>query len=173
MLCDPHVRETVRARGEDPLLLIDAYVRLMNEALKDVPEDMTIAMHLCRGNYKGKWLAEGGYDFIADRLFNDIDVDAYFLEYDSPRAGDFNPLAHVPKNKTIILGLICSKIPQLESPALLRKRIEEASKYIPLDQLAISPQCGFASTVGGNPLTIEDEKRKLELLVRIAAEIWS
>ena len=172
MLCDPHIREAVNARGEDPLHLIDRYIALMNESVKGAPAEMTIAMHLCRGNYKGKWLSEGSYDFIAERLFNEINVDAYFMEYDSPRAGDFRPLAHVPKNKTVVLGLVSSKSPQLESADTLKKRIADAAKHVDIDQLAISPQCGFASTVGGNPLTIDDDKSKLELLVRVAAETW-
>lgn len=173
MLCDPHIRDSVRARGEDPERLITQYIHLMNESVKGAPDDMTVAMHLCRGNYKGRWLSEGGYDYIAERLFNQVNVDAYFLEYDTPRAGDFSPLAFVPANKTVVLGLVSSKTPKLESGDDLRRRIADAARQIPIDQLAISPQCGFASTVGGNPLTIEDEKRKLELLVRVAAEIWA
>jgi 5-methyltetrahydropteroyltriglutamate--homocysteine methyltransferase len=173
MLCDPHIRDSVRARGEDPELLITQYIHLINESIKDAPKDMTVAMHLCRGNYKGRWLSEGGYDYIAERLFNQVNVDAYFLEYDTPRAGDFSPLAFVPADKTVVLGLVSSKTPKLESADDLKRRVADAARQIPIDQLAISPQCGFASTVGGNPLTIEDEKRKLELLVRVAAEIWA
>jgi 5-methyltetrahydropteroyltriglutamate--homocysteine methyltransferase len=173
MLCDPNIRDAVRARGEDPERLITQYIGLMNESVKDAPADMTVAMHLCRGNYKGRWLSEGGYDYIAERLFNQVNADAFFLEYDTPRAGDFTPLEHVPPTKTVVLGLVSSKTPKLESSDDLKRRVADAARRIPIDQLAISPQCGFASTVGGNPLTIDDEKRKLELLVRTAVEIWT
>ena len=173
MLCDPNVRDSVRDRGENPERLMDKYIELTNAALKSVPGNLTIAMHLCRGNYKGKWLSEGGYGYIAERLFNEIEVDGYFLEYDSARAGDFAPLAHLPSSKVVVLGLISTKTPQLESQSDLQRRVNEASAYVPLERLAISPQCGFASTVGGNPLSIDDERRKLELLVRTAANIWS
>jgi 5-methyltetrahydropteroyltriglutamate--homocysteine methyltransferase len=172
MLCDPRIREAVNARGEDPLRLIDQYISLMNESVKGAPADMTIAMHLCRGNYKGKWLSEGSYDFIAERLFNEIHVQAYFMEYDSPRAGDFRPLAHVPKDKAVVLGLVSSKTPQLESADTLKKRIADAAKHVDIDQLAISPQCGFASAVSGNPLSLEHEKRKLALVVETARLVW-
>jgi 5-methyltetrahydropteroyltriglutamate--homocysteine methyltransferase len=173
MLCDPHVRESVRKRGEDPQGLIDQYIQLTNSALKNVPPKLTVVMHLCRGNYKGKWLSEGGYEYIAERLFNEVAVDGYFLEYDSARAGDFAPLSLLPVHKVAVLGLISTKSGQLESSDDLGRRIGQASKYVPLERLAISPQCGFASTVGGNPLTIEDEKRKLDLLVRTAARVWT
>jgi 5-methyltetrahydropteroyltriglutamate--homocysteine methyltransferase len=173
MLCDPSVREAVRARGEDPERLIAQYIRLINESIKEAPADITVAMHCCRGNYKGRWLSEGGYDYIAERLFNQVNVDAFFLEYDTPRAGDFGPLAFVPPNKTVVLGLVSSKTPQLESADVLKRRVAEAGRHVSIDQLGISAQCGFASTVGGNPLTIEDEKRKLELLVRVAGEVWA
>jgi 5-methyltetrahydropteroyltriglutamate--homocysteine methyltransferase len=173
MLCDPNVRESVRERGEDPERLIDQYVHLTNAALASVPPELTVTMHLCRGNYKGKWLAEGGYAYIAERLFNEVAVDGYFLEYDTKRAGDFAPLSQVPEDKVIVLGLITTKTPVLEDSTVLKKRVDEACQYVSLERLAMSPQCGFASTVGGNPLTIEDEKQKLDLLVRTAARIWS
>jgi 5-methyltetrahydropteroyltriglutamate--homocysteine methyltransferase len=173
MLCDPSVREYVQSRGEAPDLLIEKYVALTNEALEGVSEATTIAMHLCRGNYKGRWLSEGGYGYIAESLFNQVRVDAYFLEYDSARAGDFSPLAFVPGNKVVVLGLVSTKTPQLESEDELERRVMEASSYVPLERLALSPQCGFASTVGGNPLVIEDQKRKLDLLVKTARRIWS
>ena len=171
MLCDPGVRESVSNRGESPERLIDKYVQLTNAALQDVA-GVTVAMHLCRGNYKGKWLSEGGYDYVAERLFNDVSVDAYFLEYDSSRAGDFAPLSLVPARKVAVLGLVSTKTPVLESMDSLLCRLVEASQYLPLEQLAISPQCGFASTVGGNPLSIGDQKRKLDLIVRAASRIW-
>jgi 5-methyltetrahydropteroyltriglutamate--homocysteine methyltransferase len=134
---------------------------------------MTIAMHLCRGNLRGRWMAAGGYEAIADRLFNDLKVDGFFLEYDSPRAGDFSPLRLVPKDKFVRLGLISSKTPVLEDKDAVKRRIDAAAKFVPLENLGISPQCGFASTVGGNPLSIEDEKAKLRLVVEIAREVWS
>lgn len=173
MLCDPAVRESVRSRGEEPERLIDKYIQLTNAALDSAHSQLTVAMHLCRGNYKGKWLSEGGYAYIAERLFNEVAVDAYFLEYDSPRAGDFAPLLHVPAQKVVVLGLVTTKTPLLESVDELQTRVSEASRYLPLERLAMSPQCGFASTVGGNPLAIDDQKMKLDLLVRVAARIWS
>ncbi len=172
MLCDPHVRETVQAAGDDPAQLIDDYVALLNEAVGKRPSHMTLAMHLCRGNFKARWLAEGGYDFIAERLFNEVDVDVYFLEYDTHRAGDFIPLQHVPSYKAVVLGLVSSKTPELETADALRRRLDEAGQYIDLNQVGISPQCGFASTVAGNPLTEDDEKRKLDLIVRVAEQVW-
>ena len=172
MLCDPHVRETVQAAGDDPAQLMDDYVALLNEAVGKRLSHLTLAMHLCRGNYKAHWLSEGGYDFIAERLFNEIDVDVYFLEYDTPRAGDFVPLQHVPAHKAVVLGLVSSKIPELETADSLRRRLDEASQFIDLNQVGISPQCGFASTVAGNPLTEDDERRKLELLVKVANQVW-
>ena len=173
MLCDAGVRESVRGRGEAPERLIEQYIQLTNAALDDVPNELTVAMHLCRGNYKGKWLAEGGYGYIAERLFNEVSVDAYFLEYDTRRAGDFAPLSFVPAEKVVVLGLISTKTAELESMTELERRVSEASRYVPIERLAMSPQCGFASTVGGNPLSIDDEKKKLELLVRTAEVIWS
>ena len=172
MLCDPNVRDAVRNRGEDPNLLIQSYIKLTNAALARVPDQLTVAMHLCRGNYKGKWLSEGGYGFIAERLFNEVSVDGYFLEYDTARAGDFAPLAFVPASKVVVLGLISTKTPALESMIDLERRVIEASRYIPMDRIAISPQCGFASTVGGNPLSLDDERRKLELLVGFSERVW-
>jgi 5-methyltetrahydropteroyltriglutamate--homocysteine methyltransferase len=129
-------------------------------------------MHICRGNFKGKWLSEGGYGAIAERVFKEIDVDAFCLEYDTPRAGDFAPLAHVPQGKTVVLGLVSTKTPALESGDGLVKRIEEAAQFIPKERLCLSPQCGFASTVAGNPVTIEDEQKKLALIVDVAKKVW-
>lgn len=172
MLCDEHIRESVGARGEDPDRLVGDYVALINACLRDRPADITIGMHLCRGNFKGQWLAEGGYQYVAERLFNEIRVDAFFLEYDTERAGDFTPLESVPKDKMIVLGLVSSKIPTLEKAGELRRRIEQASKIVPLERLALSPQCGFASAVSGNPVTFEDEVAKLKLIVESARDIW-
>lgn len=173
MLCDPKVRESVRGRGEDPDGLIEKYIELTNAALRSVPGELTIAMHLCRGNYKGKWLSEGGYGYIAERLFNEVSVDGYFLEYDTTRAGDFAPLSFLPADKVVVLGLISTKTSQLESVVDLERKVAAASLFVPLERLALSPQCGFASTVGGNPLSLDDEKRKLDLLVRTASRIWA
>jgi 5-methyltetrahydropteroyltriglutamate--homocysteine methyltransferase len=172
MLCDPKLRESLRAAGIDPGKLLDAYVSAANEIAVRRPPGMTIAMHLCRGNYKGRWMAEGGYEPVAERLLQGVGVDAFFLEYDSERAGDFEPLRYMPSDKTVVLGLISSKTPELEPVDVLRRRVEQASRYVPLERLCISPQCGFASSVGGNPLTIDDERRKLARTVEVARLIW-
>ena len=173
MLCDAGVRDGLKARGEDPERLTDRYVDLNNASLAGRPPAMTVAMHLCRGNFKGKWLSEGSYLHVAERLFNDIDVDAYFLEYDTPRAGDFEPLRYVPDGKFVVLGLVSSKAPELEPAEDLRRRIDEASRFVPLERLAISPQCGFASAVSGNPVTYEDQVNKLRLVADVAARVWN
>ena len=171
-LCDPKLREQVRGIGEDPDRLPHTYAKLINEAIATRSPQMRITMHLCRGNFKSAWVAEGGYDPVAEVLFNEIDVDGYFLEYDTPRAGTFAPLRFVPKGKTVVLGLVTSKKGQLESSDELKRRIDEAARYVPLDQLALSSQCGFSSTVEGNLITVEDEIRKLELIVAVAREVW-
>lgn len=171
-LCDPKLREAVAKLGEDPDTLPKTYARLINNTVRDRPADMVACLHLCRGNHRSNWVADGGYEPVAETLFNAIDVDAYFMEFDSPRAGNFEPLRFVPKGKTIVLGLVTSKFPDLESKDELKRRIDEAAKYVPLDQLALSPQCGFASTLLGNKLTEEDEKAKLRLVVETADEIW-
>ena len=172
MLCDPDVRDAVRARGEDPDALISTYVRAINSALAGRPATLVAALHLCRGNFKGRYLSEGGYDAVAERIFGAIEVDAFLLEFDTPRAGGFAPLRFVPAGKRAILGLVSSKSPELESPEALMQRIDQASKAAPLDQLGLSPQCGFASTAGGNPLTIEDQEAKLRLVVEVAQRVW-
>ncbi|MBZ0217941.1 MAG: 5-methyltetrahydropteroyltriglutamate--homocysteine methyltransferase, partial [Fimbriimonadaceae bacterium] len=148
------------------------YIKAMNDAVRDRPADMTAAMHICRGNFKGKWLTEGGYDDMAEKVFGQVDVDAFFLEYDTKRAGGFEPLRFVPKGKKVVLGLVSSKTPQIEDREALKARVLEASKYIPLESLSISPQCGFASTVAGNPVSEKQETDKLSLLVEVADEIW-
>jgi 5-methyltetrahydropteroyltriglutamate--homocysteine methyltransferase len=172
MLADPAVREAVRRRGDDPDRLVGLYIEALNQAVAGRAAGMRVGMHMCRGNFKGKWLAEGGYDAIAERVFNEVDVDVLFLEYDTPRAGDFAPLRFVPKTKGVVLGLVSSKTPALEDRSLLKRRVEEAARHVPLERLAISPQCGFASAVSGNPITIEDEKAKLRLLIETAREVW-
>jgi 5-methyltetrahydropteroyltriglutamate--homocysteine methyltransferase len=172
MLCDPAVRRTAAAHGLDPDALVATYIEAANAAIAGRPAGMTVAMHLCRGNYKGHWLAAGGYETVAERLFKGVKVDAFFLEYDSDRAGGFEPLRFMPDGKRVVLGLVSSKVPLLEDAETLRRRIVEASAYVPLDSLAISPQCGFASSVGGNPLTIDDERAKLRRIVEVAESLW-
>jgi 5-methyltetrahydropteroyltriglutamate--homocysteine methyltransferase len=171
--CDARARADVRARGEDPDALTGRYVRLTNEVLAACPPGMAKATHMCRGNLKGAWMAEGGYEPIAERVFGGLDVDAFFLEFDTPRAGDFRPLRFVPAPKRVVLGLVSTKTPQLESADALKRRIEEAAKLVPLERLGLSPQCGFSSAPGaGQPLTWDDQKRKLELVVRVSEEVW-
>lgn len=171
--CDVHAREDVAARGEDADELTERYVHLMNSCLGDKPKEMAVAVHLCRGNLKGAWMAEGGYEPIADALFNRLDVGTYCLEYDTERAGDFAPLRFVPKGKRVILGLISTKTPVLESKDVLKKRIDAAAKHLPLDQLGIGPQCGFSSGGGsGQAVTQEDTRRKLELVMEVARDVW-
>ncbi|MGN6732702.1 MAG: 5-methyltetrahydropteroyltriglutamate--homocysteine S-methyltransferase, partial [Candidatus Binatia bacterium] len=171
-LCDSKMREGAKKIGEDPDKLPVLYARLINDCIKDRPADMAVCTHLCRGNFASAWVAEGGYDPVAEVLFNELDVDGYFLEYDSPRAGNFAPLRYMPNDKKLILGLVTSKSGALENPDDLKRRIEEASKLVPLQQLGISPQCGFSSTVLGNKLTIDDQIAKLELVVQVAMDVW-
>lgn len=172
MLCDPKVQAAVRQRGEDPDGLLERYIAAINAALAGRPANLTVAMHLCRGNYKGQWMAEGGYAPVAEKLFRGAAVDAFFLEYDSERAGDFTPLRAMPEDKKIVLGLVCTKNAELESQDDLKRRIEAAAKIVPLERLAISPQCGFASSAGGNPVTEDDQRRKLTLVAEVAAAVW-
>jgi 5-methyltetrahydropteroyltriglutamate--homocysteine methyltransferase len=172
ILCDPAAREKVRAKGGDPDRLVDLYIDAINEAVKSRPNGMTIGVHVCRGNYKGMYLSEGGYDSVAERFFGRANVDHFLLEFDTPRAGGFAPLRFVPKDKGVVLGLISSKTPVLETMDDLKRRATEASKHIDLVRLAISPQCGFASTIGGNPVTEADERAKLKLCVDAASQIW-
>jgi 5-methyltetrahydropteroyltriglutamate--homocysteine methyltransferase len=172
MMCDPNIREKVKNAGADSDKLLATYIDAVNQIVATKPGSMTLGMHLCKGNYKGHWMAEGGYEAISERLFNECAVDTFFLEYESARAGGFEPLRHVPKTKNVVLGLISSKSPDLEPLDQLRCRVDEASKYISLDQVGVSPQCGFASSVGGNPLTIQDERKKLERVVQLARAIW-
>lgn len=172
-LCDPKFRDMAKKLGEDPDKLPHTYAKLINESVKGRPSDLAVCIHICRGNFAGTWLAQGGYEPVADALFNEIDVEGYFLEYDDQRSGGFEPLRFVPKGKKmVVLGLITSKRPMLESKDEIKARIAEAAKYVPLEQLAISPQCGFASSHHGNPVTPDDQKRKLELVVSIARDVW-
>jgi 5-methyltetrahydropteroyltriglutamate--homocysteine methyltransferase len=171
-LCDPKMREGARKIGEDPETLPLLYSNLINECIKDRPANMTVCTHLCRGNFRSSWVADGGYDPVAEVLFNALKVDGYFLEFDTPRAGNFAPLRYLPKGKKLILGLVTSKSGALENPGDLKRRIDEASRLVPLDQLGISPQCGFSSTVLGNKLTIDEQIAKLKLVVQVAREVW-
>jgi 5-methyltetrahydropteroyltriglutamate--homocysteine methyltransferase len=171
-LCDPKMREGAKKIGEDPDKLPLLYANLINQCIKERPADMAVCTHLCRGNFRSAWVAEGGYDAVAEVLFNELEVDGYFLEFDTPRAGNFAPLRYMPKDKKLILGLVSSKTGELEKPEDLKRRIDEASKLVPLDQLGISPQCGFSSTVLGNKLTIEDQIAKLRLVVEVAKDVW-
>lgn len=171
-LCDVKMREEARQRGDDPNELPKTYAALINSVIDERPNDLTIAIHLCRGNYRSTWFAEGGYEPVAEVLFNDLNVDAYFLEYDDERSGDFAPLRFVPKNKIVVLGLISSKISQLEKAEDIIKRIQEAAHYMPIENMGISPQCGFSSTSHGNNLTMDDQWKKLELVVKIADTVW-
>ena len=172
MLCDPKIQARVAAAGLEPARLLETYISAINLSVAARPAGMTIGLHLCKGNYKGHWMAEGSYDAVAEQLFGETDVDAFFLEYESERAGGFAPLRHVPNDKTVILGLISSKRPELEPLDLLRRRVDEASRHIALDRLGVSPQCGFASSVGGNPLSLDDERRKLARVVELADAVW-
>jgi 5-methyltetrahydropteroyltriglutamate--homocysteine methyltransferase len=171
-LCDPALRDKVRARGDDPDTLPLVYAGMINAAILDIPADMTITMHLCRGNFRSAFVASGGYEPIAEMLFNTIRVHGYFLEFDSARAGGFEPLRFVPKGKQVVLGLVTSKSGTLESRDELKRRIDAAAKFVDIDQLCLSPQCGFASTEDGNVLAEEEQWAKLRLIVDLAKEVW-
>jgi 5-methyltetrahydropteroyltriglutamate--homocysteine methyltransferase len=170
--CDPEHRRMLQGRGDDPELLLHADADLINTAIADAPSDMTITMHLCRGNNQSTFLGSGGYEPVADVLFNKINVQGYFMEYDTERAGGFEPLRLVPRGKTVVLGLVTTKDGQLETRDQILRRVESATKFIDIDQLCLSPQCGFASTEEGNLLSEEDQWRKLEMVVKLADEIW-
>jgi 5-methyltetrahydropteroyltriglutamate--homocysteine methyltransferase len=172
ILCDPVAREKVKVKGGDPDRLVDLYIDAINEAVKGRPNGMTIGVHVCRGNYKGMYLSEGAYDSIAERFFGRTNVDHFLLEFDTPRAGGFAPLRQVPATKGVVLGLVSSKTPVLEKIDDLKRRADEAARYIDLARLAISPQCGFASSIGGNPVTESDQRAKLRLCIDAARQIW-
>jgi 5-methyltetrahydropteroyltriglutamate--homocysteine methyltransferase len=171
-LCDPAIRERTRARGDDPDALVRLYCKLINDSIRDRPKDMTISVHLCRGNFKSAWVAQGGYEPVAEILLNEMKIDGFFLEYDDERSGDFAPLRFAPKGVTIVLGLMSSKIAAAEAKDAVKRRIEEATRYVPLDQCALSHQCGFSSTAHGNDLQEADQWIKLARLVEIANEVW-
>jgi 5-methyltetrahydropteroyltriglutamate--homocysteine methyltransferase len=171
-LCDPELRKHVTQRGDDPEQLPHIYARMLNTAISDIPADMTITMHLCRGNFQSTFVASGGYEPVAEILFNEIKVNGYFMEYDTARAGGFEPLRFVPKGKTVVLGLVTSKSGTLESKDELKRRIDEAAKFVDIGQLCLSPQCGFASTEEGNILTEEQQWAKLGMIVELSEEVW-
>ncbi len=172
MFGDPMVQEQFRKLGDDPKKDVAIYAGAVNAALRDVPDDMTVAIHTCRGNFKSTWLASGSYDYVAETAFSRIDVDGFFLEYDTERAGGFEPLRYIPKGKKVVLGLVSSKVPELEKKDDLKRRIDAAAKFVPLENLCLSPQCGFSSTHHGNNLTVEQEKAKLKLCIDTAKEVW-
>jgi 5-methyltetrahydropteroyltriglutamate--homocysteine methyltransferase len=171
-LNDPEQREHIRRMGGDAEHQHEAYIRNINKAIADRPEGMAITTHMCRGNFRSSWVAEGGYDFVAEALFGELDVDGFFMEWDDARSGGFEPLRYVPPGKTVVLGLVTTKRGALEDPDQLKRRIEEAARYVDVDQLCLSPQCGFASTSEGNKLTYDDEVAKLRLIVETAEEVW-
>jgi 5-methyltetrahydropteroyltriglutamate--homocysteine methyltransferase len=169
---DPAQRSHIEQIGGDPDHLHEQYIANINQALEGKPDDLVITTHLCRGNNQSMWAAEGGYDFVAEALFGDLNVNGYFLEFDDDRSGTFEPLRFVPEGKLVVLGLVTTKRPELEDKDLLKRRIEEASRFVDIDQLCLSPQCGFSSTEEGNRLTIDEERAKLELIVEVAGEVW-
>jgi 5-methyltetrahydropteroyltriglutamate--homocysteine methyltransferase len=171
-LCDPKMREAARQRGDDPDELPRRYATFINKVVAQKPAGMLLAIHLCRGNFRSTFAASGDYEPVAEALFAQMHVDAYFLEYDDNRSGDFRPLRFLPKGKTAVLGLVSSKFGELESADELKRRIDEAAKYAPLEQLALSPQCGFASSAEGNDIQWDEQRRKLELVVSVAREVW-
>lgn len=170
--CDPAQRKMLADRGDDPDVLIDKYVSVLGQALNNRPADMIITTHTCRGNFRSTFVASGGYEPVADKVFNQIDVDGYFMEWDDDRSGGFEPLRFLPKGKKVVLGLVTTKVGTIEKADDLKRRIDQATKYTSLDQLCLSPQCGFASTEEGNSLAQEDQWKKLELIVRVAQEVW-
>ena len=171
-LCDPVMRQGAVERGDDPDELPRTYAALINSALAGRPDDLTVGIHLCRGNFRSKHFASGGYEAVAEVLFNEIDVDAYFLEYDDERSGDFAPLRFFPTDKTLVLGLVTSKVATIEDADLLKSRVDEAAAYVDLDQMCLSPQCGFSSTIEGNEITEDDQWAKLRHVVEVADDIW-
>ncbi len=171
-LCDPEHRERARAIGEDPSRLPSVYAKLISDSVRGRPASLSTCIHLCRGNFRSTWVAEGSYEAVAETLFNEIDVDAFFLEYDDSRSGGFEPLRFVPKNKLVVLGLITSKRPELEDKDMIKRRIDEAARYVPLENLALSPQCGFSSSEHGNDLSVAEQVAKLRHVVEIAREVW-
>ena len=172
LLCDQRLRDAVKARGDDPERLIDLYIELINRIVRERPPGMTIGVHMCRGNAYGKWIAAGGYERIAEKSFTKLEVDAFFLEFDSERAGGFEPLRYIPKGKRVVIGAVSTKVPALESKDELKRKIDAASRYVPAENLSLSPQCGFASHKAGSGLTFEQQEAKMRLVVETARELW-
>ncbi len=172
LLCDQRLRDAVKARGDDPERLVDLYIDLINRIVRERPAGMTVGVHMCRGNAHGKWVGAGGYERIAEKSFSRLEVDAFFLEFDSERAGGFDPLRFVPKGKKVVIGAVSTKNPVLETKTELRRKIDAASRYVPLENLSLSPQCGFASHQQGSGLTFEQQEAKLKLVVETAREVW-
>jgi 5-methyltetrahydropteroyltriglutamate--homocysteine methyltransferase len=172
LICDPKGQEALRSRGDDPQKILETYAGVLNRITAAAPKGVTIGMHMCRGNNRGKWMGSGGYEYVSEVVFRNININNFFMEYDTDRAGDFKPLRHLPPGKTVILGLVSSKMPVLESKDDIKRRIAAAAEHTSLDQLCLSPQCGFASNFMGNPLTMDDERRKLAFVVETAREVW-
>jgi len=171
-LCDDKQRENARKRGLDPDDAPRLYASLINSAIAEKPADMVTGVHLCRGNFRSSWAAEGGYEPVAEVMFNELNIDAFFLEYDDPRSGDFAPLRFLPKGKTVVLGLITTKLGELETKDEILRRIDEAAKFMPVEQMALSPQCGFSSTVHGNDIAVEQQAAKMRLVLEVAEQVW-
>ncbi len=172
LLCDEKIQQRIMSWGWDWRQLVDRYIAAANEALRDRPAGMLVGMHLCRGNFRGHWIGSGGYEPVAEQLFNDVNADVFLLEYDSARAGDFGPLRFLPRHKAAVLGLVSSKTPHLEDPDALKRRIAAAAEFVAEDRLALSPQCGFGTTVGGAPMNEDEQQLKLELVGRVARAVW-
>lgn len=172
LLCTEKTRERLRSQGLDPERALDSNIAVLNQAIAGRPKDMVVTTHMCRGNFRSAWMAEGGYEAVAEKLLAQVEVDGFFMEYDTDRAGDFAPLRFLPKGKIAVLGLVSSKIAALESKDELKRRIDQAARFAPLERLALSPQCGFSSTHHGNDLSRDDQRRKLELVVQVAEEVW-
>ena len=171
-LCDPEKRAMAAARGDDPDRLLDTYIAVNNAAIAGRPAGLTVTMHMCRGNFQSTWMSQGGYEEVAEKILSLTEVDGFFMEYDSDRAGDFRPLRFLPPDRFVVLGLVTTKQPELESKDELKRRIDEAAQYVPLNQLCLSPQCGFASSHHGNKLTHDDQRRKLDRVIEVANEVW-
>ena len=172
LLCDAKIQQRIATWGWDWKKLLDTYIWANNEVLRDRPKGMTVGVHLCRGNFRGHWIGSGGYEPVAEKFFGGVSADLFLLEFDSERAGDFRPLRHLPKQKCVVLGLVSSKTPVLENAGDLKRRIDDAAKYVPVARLAVSPQCGFGTTVGGAPMSEDDQKKKLALVGKVAKEVW-
>ena len=171
-LCDDNIRDSMQARGDDADERALIYANALNDATRDLPDSVTTAMHMCRGNFQSTWAAQGGYEPVAERVFNTVNVKALFMEYDSDRAGGFEPLRFVPADKFVVLGLVTTKTAELEAKDTPKRRNEEAAQFVDLSRLCLSPQCGFSSTHHGNKITLDDQKAKLNLVVEVASEVW-